>query len=258
MQTSRIRIMGILNVTDDSFYSKSRAVTEDAMISLIDRHIKEGADIIDIGGCSTRPGSVPADARTEWERIRPALRIMVTRYPGIPFSVDTFRSGIVRRCYDEFGPFTVNDISAGEDDPRMLRTVASLGLGYIAMHKRGTPSTMQGMCEYGDVVADIVGYFRRFAVKAGDMGIEDWILDPGFGFAKTISQNYEMLDRLAEFKVLGRKILVGISRKSFIYRALGITPEEALDATTELHRKAVANGADILRVHDVAAAAALR
>lgn len=246
--------MGIVNINDNSFYSDSRATSREEIISRVATLIEEGADIIDFGACSTRPGSIPVSAEEEWQRLQPALKLYRELFFTTPLSIDTFRAPIVQRCFDEIGPFMVNDISAGEDDYRMLPLVGKLGLGYVAMHKRGTPEIMQSLCQYDDVVKDVINYFRDFSVKAEYAGIENWILDPGFGFAKDIDQNYEMLDRLSEFKVLGHQILVGISRKSFIYKKLGITPSEALPATTELHRKAIINGADILRVHDVAPA----
>ena len=253
-----IKIMAIININNESFYKGSRAVTPDEIRKKLEQHLQEGADIIDFGACSTRPGSIPIDAEEEWRRLEPALSIFKKDFDSVPFSVDTFRESVVRKCHDEFGDFIVNDISAGEDDPAMLDTVGRLGLKYIAMHKKGTPSTMQSLCQYDDVVEDIIEYFRDFEKKAADAGIKDWILDPGFGFAKTVDQNYELLDNLSKFKVFGRKILVGISRKSFIYKKLGITPDEALPATTELHKIAIENGADILRVHDVAPVFALK
>lgn len=254
----KVKIMGIINITEDSFYSGSRAMTPEKIREKLAAMAQEGADIIDFGACSTRPGSVPVEEKEELKRLETAINVLKREFETMPFSVDTFREAVARRCYENFGHFTVNDISAGEDDPKMLSTVGRLGLGYIAMHKRGTPATMQSLCQYDDVTEDIIKYFREFEKKAEDAGIQEWILDPGFGFAKTMEQNYELLDNLSKFKVLGREILVGISRKSFIYKKLGITPEEALPATTELHKIAVANGADILRVHDVAAATAIR
>ena len=253
----KVKIMGIINITDNSFYSESRALTQNDILKRLSVLVSEGADIVDFGACSTKPGSKPVSAEEEWSRLEPALKLCRERYADIPISVDTFRAPIVQRCFEEIGPFLVNDISAGEDDCRMLPLVGKLGLGYVAMHKRGTPETMQNFCVYDNIISDIVQYFREFDHRASDAGISNWILDPGFGFSKTIEQNYELLDHLKEFKVLGKEILVGISRKSFIYKKLGITPEEALSATTELHKKAIANGAGILRVHDVAAAKAL-
>lgn len=261
MEQQQVKIMGIINITEDSFFSGSRVSTIGEIKTRISQMVREGADILDFGACSTRPGSTPIPQEEEWQRIALALEgyAQYLGEGGTPaqISIDTFRSGIVRKVYDRIGPFIVNDISAGEDDSQMLKTVGELGLEYIAMHKRGTPATMQQHCDYDDLVGDIIGYFKEFDLKAAEAGIQEWILDPGFGFSKTIEQNYQLLEELDKFKILGREILVGISRKSFIYKKLGITPEEALPATTELHRLAIARGANILRVHDVAAAKAL-
>ena len=262
-----VKIMGIVNITPDSFYSGSRNMTPDGKI-LIDRvvervtdMIEKGAGYIDVGACSTRPGSESVDAENEWKRLKAVLRpIREVVPPGVKISIDTFRRDIIARTLDEIGEVTVNDISAGEDDPMMLGEVAANSLEYIAMHKKGIPSDMQSKCDYGNgVTAAVMDYFREFALKADRLGIRNWILDPGFGFAKTVEQNYELLDHLAEFQAFDRPILVGISRKSMIYKPLGLTPEApaVLERTTELHRRAIAAGASILRVHDVAEAAAL-
>ena len=261
MEQQRVKIMGIINITEDSFFSGSRVSTIGEIKSRISQMVTEGADILDFGACSTRPGSTPIPQEDEWQRISLALEgyAQYICEGGTPaqISIDTFRSDIVLRAYDRIGPFIVNDISAGEDDSQMLKTVGELGLKYIAMHKRGTPQTMQQHCDYDDLVGDIIEYFKGFGIRAEEAEIRDWVLDPGFGFSKTIEQNYQLLEELDRFKVLGREILVGISRKSFIYKKLGITPEEALPATTQLHRLAIARGADILRVHDVAEAKGL-
>jgi dihydropteroate synthase len=261
MEQQQVKIMGIINITEDSFFSGSRVSTIGEIKTRISQMVREGADILDFGACSTRPGSTPIPEDEEWQRISLALDgyVQYISEGGTPtqISIDTFRSGIVRKAYDRIGPFIVNDISAGEDDSQMLKTVGELGLKYIAMHKRGTPENMQQHCDYEDIIEDIIQYFREFDIRAAQAGITDWVLDPGFGFSKTIEQNYQLLEELNRFKVLGREILVGISRKSFIYKKLGITPEEALPATTQLHRLAIARGADILRVHDVAEAKAL-
>jgi dihydropteroate synthase len=258
MEQQKVKIMGIINITEDSFFSGSRVSTIGEIKSRISQMVTEGADILDFGACSTRPGSTPIPEDEEWQRISLALdgyaQYISEGSTPAQISIDTFRSGIVRKVYDRIGPFIVNDISAGEDDSQMLKTVGELGLKYIAMHKRGTPQTMQQHCDYEDIIEDIIQYFREFDIRAAQAGITDWVLDPGFGFSKTIEQNYQLLEELDRFKVLGREILVGISRKSFIYKKLGITPEEALPATTQLHRLAIARGADILRVHDVAEA----
>lgn len=253
--------MGIVNITDNSYFAESRSLGEDGnadigkVVEKAGRMISEGASIIDIGACSTRPGSEPVGEEEEWRRLKPVLEAVRAAFPWITVSIDTYWAPVVKKSWTLIGDFIVNDISAGEDDPEMLGTVGRLGLRYIAMHKKGTPATMQSLCEYGDVTEDIVEYFRDFARKASDAGIKDWILDPGFGFAKTIDQNYQLLRELDRFSVYGRRILVGMSRKSMIYRLFGITPEESLPATQVLHMKALQLGADILRVHDVAEAA---
>ena len=238
-----VRIMGILNLNGDSFYAPSRY-----NMSVMEA----GPDIVDIGAVSTRPGAGEVYEEDEWSRLKPVLRTLDT---GVAVSIDTTRAGIIERACDLLGrPVIVNDISAGEDDPAMLSTVGHLGLEYIAMHKRGTPATMQSLCDYEDVVEDVLEYFKMFALKAAENGISDWILDPGFGFAKTVEQNYQLMEGLERFTSLGRPVLVGISRKSFIYRPLGLGPEDVLTATQVMHMAALERGADILRVHDVAAA----
>ena len=239
----KIQVMGILNLNDDSYFAPSRynmAVLE------------SGADIVDIGAVSTRPGAGPVPEDVEWSRLEPVLSILD---PSVNLSIDTTSATVVRRAAYLLGRrFIVNDISAGEDDDDMLSAVAEMRLGYVAMHKRGTPATMQSMCGYDDVVKEVEDYFSDFAIRAEAAGVKDWILDPGFGFAKTVEQNYVLLDSLGRFSSMGHPVLVGISRKSFIYKPLGITPEEALPATQALHLAALERGADILRVHDVEAA----
>ena len=231
--------MGIINLTPDSFFPDSRCSVQDAA-ARIARMLDDGADIIDIGAVSTRPGAGDVGTEEEWRRLSPVLPML----EGVRFSVDTTSAEIVRRVFREAGPFIVNDISAGEDDPEMLPAVAGLGLEYVAMHKRGNPRTLDSMCAYPrGVVAELTGYFRNFADRAEAMGIRNWVLDPGFGFAKTEEQNLELLERLGEFKTLGRPILVGIADKRFTH-----------GDTEKYHRIALQNGADILRVHDVAAA----
>ena len=268
----KIDIMGIVNLTDDSYYAPSRCLDQDAVSSAMNRIrtlVAEGADIIDLGACSTRPGSVPVGADEEWNRLEPVLEAVAAVLPELRISIDTYHSSVVRKAYDLMADLIggeqtrrcliVNDISAGEDDPLMLPLVGRLGLGYIAMHKRGDSMTMQSLTDYEDVVGEVTEYFRDFALRAEEAGIKDWILDPGFGFAKTVGQNYELVREMRSLKECGspaggRRVLVGVSRKSMIYKYLGITPEEALPATQVLHLKALQNGADILRVHDVAEA----
>ena len=254
MKDRHIDIMGIVNLTDNSYFSQSRCADASAAMARIYNMVEEGASIIDIGACSTRPGSVAVGAQEEWRRIEPVLNAIRSENPELRVSIDTYWSEVVLRAYDLIGDFIVNDISAGEDDPQMLPTVGRLGLTYVAMHKRGTPQTMQSLTDYNDIVGDLKAYFNEFAQKALQFEIKDWILDPGFGFAKTIGQNYELLARLDEFTSLDRPVLVGVSRKSMIYKLLDISSEEALPATQVLHLKALQAGADVLRVHDVSEA----
>lgn len=243
--------MGIVNVDDDSFYAPSRVLGADSARTRIAELLREGADIIDIGACSTRPGSAQPDQEKEWMRLEPVLRMIRPAFGNVTISIDTYRSSIVSRAGEIIGDFIVNDVTAGEGDSEMLRTVGANGLTYIAMHNRGTPRTMQTLCVYDDVTRDVIKFFREFGVKAAKNGIEKYIVDPGFGFAKTVDQNYQILAQLEDFKVLDRPILAALSRKSMIYKPLGIKPEEALPATAALNLVALQNGADILRVHDV-------
>ena len=283
-----IHIMGIVNLTPDSFYSGSRTAACDFMPK-VRQMLSDGADVIDIGACSTRPGAPQPSLEEEWARLEPALcelRMEAqvskpsgasplrpshchkcrtgSKLPSVPsvsgplplhlsvggqapggvsraISIDTYRPEIVRRAFEIIGPFIVNDVGGGSS--QMLETVGELGLPYIAMH---------GRKPQGDVIEDILDFFRDFAARADAAGVKEWILDPGFGFGKDIDQNYEVLNRLDELKKAGRDILVGISRKSMIYKKLGITPEEAMPETLVLERIALEKGATWLRVHDVA------
>lgn len=256
------RLMGIVNLTDDSFYPPSRLLGADGsfdrarFLARCRQMASEGASWLDLGACSTRPGSVPVSEEIEWSRLSPALDALAAEAPELLplLSVDTFRGGIVRRVFDAVGPFLVNDISRGQLDSSLLPTVADLGLPYVAMHMRGTPSTMDTLCDYdGDVVGAVHRYFEDFTREAGRLGIREWILDPGLGFAKTPAQCLELLEHLDTFADFGRPILVGLSRKRLV-RAVGGDSMDA--AMARLHRLAVARGASILRVHDVAAARA--
>ena len=260
-----ITIMGIINLTDNSFYAESRClsadgdVDESALLHKAAQMLDEGAGILDLGACSSRPGSDPVGEDEEWRRLKAALVPLRKEFPRVKISVDTYFSSVVRKVHDLIGEFIVNDISAGEDDPLMLPTVGNLSLPYIAMHKRGTPSTMQSLTDYGNgddaVVKAVREYFEEFTRKAEQYGINDWIIDPGFGFAKTVEQNYSLMRNLPSLRVEERKILVGISRKSMIFRPLGLTPQDVLPQTQALHMAALSLGADILRVHDVKEAA---
>lgn len=253
-----IRVMGIVNLTDDSFFEGSRVLGPDgsvvpgSLLSRIDSMVSEGVDILDLGACSTRPGSDSVSEETEWGRLEPALRLIASERPGMSLSIDTFRPGIVSRAFDITGPFMVNDVSGGS--PGMWRLVGELGLEYVAMHTRGTPKDMATLTDYEDVVAAVESFFEDIAVTAEANGVRDWILDPGFGFAKTVAQNWRLLDEMAVFKRFGRPVLAGLSRKSFLYRPMGLTPADVLPATCAANLVALRNGADILRVHDVAAA----
>ena len=256
-----IGIMGIVNLTDDSYFAQSRCSDTDAVLRRVGQMADEGADVIDFGAWSSRPGSVPSGPEEEWRRLAPALSAVREAFPDIRISVDTYWSSVVERTYDLIGDFLVNDISAGEDDPLMLPTVGRLGLEYVAMHKRGTSLTMQSLADYDDVVDEVIRYFEMFSAKAADAGIRRWMMDPGFGFAKTLEQNYALLpgltslrDASAAWPLQPSRLLVGVSRKSMIYKPLGISPEDSLAATQVVHLAALQNGADILRVHDPAEA----
>ena len=250
-----IKLMGIVNLTPDSYFAQSRTATVDAFLKMVQKLLDEGADIIDVGAVSTRPGAENVSVSEEWRRLKEPLDALAKAAPQITLSVDTTSAEIVSRCCEVLGRgIIVNDISAGEDDPEMLELIGRQGLQYIAMHKRGNPRSMQSLCSYGDVAEDVLGYFRDFAVRADAAGVKGWIADPGFGFAKTVEQNYALLRSLDRFEELGRPLLVGISRKSFIYKPLGAAPEDVLEQTQALHLEALRLGADILRVHDVASA----
>ena len=251
-----IRIMGIVNITGDSFFAGSRMLASDGRLDeavfrrRVEGMLGEGADILDFGACSTRPGSESVSEEEEWSRLEPALRIIARDYPGICLSVDTFRLGIVRKVYDLVGGFIVNDISGGCG--AMWELLGELKVPYVAMHMRGTPATMSGLTDYPyGVTAAVMDFFEGIRAKAEEHGVEDWILDPGFGFAKTVEQNWQLLREMSVFQTFGRPVLAGLSRKSFLYKPLGITPEEALPATMAANFMALRNGADILRVHDV-------
>lgn len=254
MSLSTPVVMGILNVTPDSFYADSRKQTEAAIEERIQAILSEGAQIIDIGGYSSRSDAAEVSPEEEMERLAFALKILNAHYPEAIVSVDTFRAGVARRCVEEYGAAIINDISGGELDPGMFATVAELKVPYIMMHMRGTPQTMQQHTDYADMMEEIMLYFAAKVRELHLLGVSDVILDPGFGFSKTVSQNYQLMGHLKEFEVFGLPLLVGISRKSMIYKFLGGTPAESLNGTTVLNTYALLNGADILRVHDVRAA----
>lgn len=248
------QVMGILNVTPDSFYAGSRKQTEAAIIDRIETILREGASIIDVGGYSSRPDAAEVSETEEMQRLEMALQPLLQHYPDVVVSVDTFRSSVARQCVEKYGVAMINDISGGELDERMFDTVAQLRVPYIMMHMRGTPQTMQQQTDYEDVTADLLKYFSQKLERLFRLGLNDVILDPGFGFSKTLEQNYELMRHLSDFRIFGLPLLVGVSRKSMIYKLLGTTPEESLNGSTVLHTYALLHGADILRVHDVRAA----
>lgn len=247
---SKPRVMTIVNVTPDSFYDGSRTFTEEEIEQRVAQAIAEGADMLDVGGYSSRPNADEVSVEEECARVCRAMKVIRRVCPEVAVSIDTFRAEVVQRVVADWGDCIVNDISAGEADSEMIPTVARLGLPYIAMHMRGTPATMQSMTDYDDVVEEVRSYFVRKLDELHSAGITDVVIDPGFGFAKTLEQNYALMDGLHRLNDLGAPILVGISRKSMIYKLLGCTPAEALNGTTALHLEALRQGAKILRVHD--------
>lgn len=251
---SQPQIMGILNVTPDSFYANSRAKTEAEISQRAFQIIEEGGSIIDIGGYSTRPNAAPVPAEEEIKRLRRGLQIIRKELPDAIISVDTFRADIARMCVEEYGVAIINDISSGSMDADMFSTVASLGVPYIIMHMQGTPQDMQHAPHYENVTAEIIYYLSEKVKKLRDLGVKDIIIDPGFGFGKTLEHNYELMNRLEEFAIFDLPLLVGISRKSMIYKLFDTTPGDALNGTTVLNTIALLKGANILRVHDVKAA----
>lgn len=252
------QIMGILNVTPDSFYSDSRTPDEAHITERVRQMMDEGADMIDIGGYSSRPGADDVTPGEEMDRLRRGLRIVRKLYPEVPVSVDTFRADVARMCIEEEGADIINDISGGMMDRQMFRTVARLGVPYILMHMQGTPDTMQVAPHYDNLRREVMLYFAERIDRLCQMGAKDIIVDPGFGFGKTLEHNYELMNHLEDFAVFNLPLLVGISRKSMIYKLTGGTPQTSLNGTTVLNTISLVKGAHILRVHDVKAAAEAR
>ena len=244
-------VMGILNITPDSFYAGSRMQTEAEITARAQQILDEGAGIIDIGAYSSRPNAENVSSHEEMERLRMGLEILRKTQPGAVISVDTFRADVARMCVEEYGVAIINDIAAGEMDADMFRTVAELNVPYIMMHMQGTPQNMQQHPHYDNLLKEVFLYFAQKVQQLRDMGMKDIILDPGFGFGKTVEHNYELLAHLEEFRIFEWPLLVGVSRKSMIYRLLGNTPQDALNGTTVLDTICLLKGADILRVHDV-------
>lgn len=250
------RVMGILNVTPDSFFADSRKQTERDIRDRAEQIVREGAAIIDVGAYSSRPGADDVSAKEEMERLRLGLSAVRNACPDAIVSVDTFRSDVARMCVEEYGVGIINDISGGEMDKDMFATVAKLGVAYVLMHMQGTPQSMQESPQYGNVALEVARYLAERVQRLRDLGQKDIILDPGFGFGKTQKHNYELLESLDYIKDMTQlPMLVGVSRKSMVYKPLGISPEEALNGTTVLNTMALMKGADVLRVHDVKACA---
>ncbi|HET9570819.1 MAG TPA: dihydropteroate synthase [Bacteroidales bacterium] len=251
MDLSVPKVMGILNVTPDSFFSSSRYMSEEGILFRASQIIDDGADILDVGACSTRPGIELVSEEEELLRLRLALHLIRKRWPNMPISVDTFRARVAEVVVTEFGADIINDISGGDLDPAMFQTVAKLQVPYILMHMQGTPGTMQMQPQYDDMMTEICQYFSKRVEILRSLGVNDIILDPGFGFGKTLDHNYELLRRFDEFELFGLPLLAGLSRKSMIYKNLGVNPEQSLNGTSILNTLALTGGANILRVHDI-------
>lgn len=244
--------MAILNVTDDSFYAASRAIGGDALAVRVQEIVEQGASIVDVGGYSSRPGAADVSLEEEWQRVRRGIEAVRRVSEDVLVSVDTFRAEVARRALDEFGYLIINDISAGELSPDMVDVVAEADVPYVAMHMKGTPQTMQQMTHYEeDIVTEVCNYFQERVEYLQSRGVKNIILDPGFGFAKSVEQNFQLLAGLNRLCAMGYPVLAGLSRKSMIYKTLGTTPDEALAGTVALNWEALRQGATILRVHDV-------
>jgi len=244
-------VMGIINVTPDSFYKGSRISSDKSILNATEKMLADGATILDIGGYSTRPSANPVSQDEEITRISTALEIILKKFPDTKISIDTFRSGVVRHSNSNFHVAMINDISGGTLDDLMFETIADTGLAYVLMHTRGNPQTMQSLTQYEDIVSEVILYLEKKISQLHLLGVNDIIVDPGFGFAKTMEQNYILLRKLSYFKELNVPILAGISRKSMLYKLLDLQPEESLNATTAANMLALIGGATILRVHDV-------
>ncbi|WP_372773833.1 dihydropteroate synthase [Mangrovibacterium sp.] len=244
-------VMGVLNVSPDSFFDGGKYNTTEAAIARAEQMLEEGADIIDIGAVSTRPGADNVSTKEELTRLLPAVTEIRKRFPEVPISIDTYRSWVALRVIDEIGECIVNDISGGSFDEHMFDTIAKLGVPYILMHIQGTPQTMQENPHYEDIIKDISKYFSDKVRRLTKAGVKDVILDPGFGFGKSIDDNYDLLNRLDAFKVFQLPVMVGVSRKSMLHKMLEIDPDNSLPATITANTMALLGGADILRVHDV-------
>ncbi len=245
------KVMGIVNATPDSFYKGSRTSSAADIRTRVAGMVADGVDILDVGGYSSRPGATDVSATEEYSRLAVALEVIRDVAPDIPVSVDTFRASVARRCVEEWNVDIINDIGGGTLDPEIQQAVADMRVAYVLMHLRGNPSTMQSLTDYADVTAEVITDLAKKTYELRGMGVNDIIIDPGFGFAKTVEQNFRLLDELGEFVKMGMPVLAGISRKTMIWRTLGITPDESLDGTVALDAIAIDRGANIIRVHDV-------
>lgn len=254
MDLSTPRVMGIINTTPDSFYDNSRVADPWQAVEKAREMIMQGVDILDVGAVSSKPGSEEVPEEEELNRLSPVLDALRKEFPEFPISVDTWRSGVARSVREQFGIHMINDISAGGLDPEMFTTIARLGIPYIMMHMQGTPKTMQEDPAYEHVVDDVLQFFAERVYKLRKLGVNDIIVDPGFGFGKTVDQNYELLGQFNSFQMLELPLMAGISRKSMIYKVLESEPDQALNGTTAAHMAVLLKGANILRVHDVVAA----
>ena len=244
------KVMGILNVTPNSFFDGGKYKTESVILSQVGKMLTDGATFIDVGAYSSKPSAEFVSEKEELNRIVPVVNLILEKFPDCLISIDTFRSEVAKVCLEN-GAAIINDISAGNLDNKMLETIAKYNVPYIMMHMRGTPQTMQTMANYDNIVKEMLFYFSERVAKARSYGINDLIIDPGFGFAKTLEQNYEVLQKLELFEMLELRLLAGFSRKSMIYKTLHSTAEEALNGTSVLNTIALTKGAKILRVHDV-------
>lgn len=245
------KVMGILNLTPDSFYDVSRTQSEESIRTRVRQILQEGGAMIDVGAYSSRPNADFISVTEEMDRLRRGLKVIFDEAPNAVVSVDTFRANVAKMCVEEYGVAIINDIAAGGMDKNMFQTVAHLNVPYIMMHMKGTPQTMQKDIHYDNFIKEV---FEYFAVRVGELhelGVKDIILDPGFGFAKTVAHNYQLLHAMGEFELFELPLLVGVSRKSMIYKFLGLTPAESLNGTTVLNTLSLERGANILRVHDV-------
>lgn len=244
-------VMGILNITPDSFYDGGKYNSEKEIVLRVQKMLSEGATIIDVGGVSSRPGSDLVSPEEETKRLKPVLKVLAEKFPDTWFSIDTFRSGIAKMAVEEYGFYMINDISSGRLDEKMFDCVEKLNVPYVIMHMKGEPDNMQKSPQYENVTNEIIQYFSGIIKELNGRGVNDIIIDPGFGFGKTLKHNYQLLKELDLFEMLDQPVLVGVSRKAMIQKLIDCTPEESLNGTSVVNALALINGADILRVHDV-------